>query len=192
MEFDFFAYLSRMRYIKRWSLMHSTVDENIMEHTDEVTVIAHALAVIGNVYFDKNYDIEKVLLYALYHESSEVITGDLPTPIKYFNKEINTAYKDLEVRACEKLLSTLPEEIRAEYEKSLLPDVSSPEYAIVKYADKLSAYVKCVSEVKSGNKEFSKAKLSIGKALKEIETDEVKYFMKNVIPVYEKTLDELE
>ena len=192
MEFDFFAYLSRMRYIKRWSLMHSLVEENIMEHSDEVAVIAHALAVIGNTYFQKSYDIEKVLLYALYHESSEVITGDLPTPIKYFNKEINTAYKDLEEKACRKLLSTLPEEIRTEYEKSLLPDTDSKEYVLVKYADKLSAYIKCVLEVKSGNKEFSKAKQSIGKALKEIEADEVKYFMKNVIPVYEKTLDELE
>ena len=190
--YKFYAYLNRMKDIKRWSLMHSVREENIMEHSNEVTVIAHALAVIGNTYFDESYDIEKVLLYALYHESSEVITGDLPTPIKYFNKDINSAYKDLEVRACEKLLSTLPEKIRAEYEKSLLPDVNSPEYAIVKFADKLSAFVKCISEVKSGNKEFSKAKQSIGKTLKEIEADEVKYFMKNVIPAYEKTLDELE
>ena len=181
-----------MRYIKRWSLMHSIVEENIMEHSDEVTVIAHALAVIGNTYFDESYDIEKVLLYALYHESSEVITGDLPTPIKYFNSEINTAYKDLEVRACRKLLSTLPEEIRSEYEKSVLPDTSSKEYRIVKYADKLSAYIKCILEVKSGNKEFTKAKQSIGKTLKESDSKEVGYFMKNVIPVYEKTLDELE
>ena len=192
MEYDFFAYLSRMRYIKRWSLMHSTVEENIMEHSDEVTVIAHALAVIGNTYFGKNYDIEKVLLYALYHESSEVLTGDLPTPIKYFNKEINSAYKDLEVLACQKLLSTLPEELKAVYEKSLIPDAASPEYAIVKYADKLSAYVKCVLEVKSGNKEFSKAKQTIAKTLKETQADEVKFFLKNVMPVYEKSLDELE
>ena len=192
MEFDFFAYLSRMRYIKRWSLMRSTVDENIMEHSDEVAVIAHALAEIGNAYFDKDYDIEKVLLYALYHESSEVITGDLPTPIKYFNKEINSAYKDLEDRACKKLLETLPDELKANYENYLLPDHESKEYIIVKHADKISAYIKCVLEVKSGNKEFSKAKQTIGKTLKESEAEEVGYFMKNVMPVYEKSLDELE
>ena len=123
--------MSRMRYIKRWSLMHSTIEENISEHTNEVTVIAHALASIGNTYFGKHYNIEKVLLYAVYHETSEVITGDLPTPIKYFNQEINAAYKDLEDRACRKLLQTLPEEMRKDYEAAILPDTASEEYKIV-------------------------------------------------------------
>ena len=192
MKFDFFAYTSRMRYIKRWSLMHSTVEENISEHTHEVTVIAHALALIGNEYFGKSYDVEKVLLYALYHESSEVITGDLPTPIKYYNKEINSAYKDLEALACEKLLSSLPQELKPAYEKALCPDESSEEYKLVKHADKLSAYVKCIIELKSGNKEFAKAKATIEKTLTETNSQEVDYFLKNVAPVYKKTLDELE
>ena len=192
MDFDFFAYLSRMRYIKRWSLMHSTVEENIAEHTNEVTVIAHALANIGKTYFGKAYDTEKVLLYAVYHESSEVITGDLPTPIKYYNKEINSAYKDLEDLAVKKLLSSLPSELKSVYENCLLPDESSAEYALVKFADKISAYIKCVIEVNSGNKEFQKAKRTIGSALSKLDSDEVAYFMKNVMPVYEKSLDELD
>lgn len=192
MEFDFFAYLSRMRYIKRWSLMHSVIDENIAEHSDEVAVIAHALCSIAREYYGKRYDLEKVLLYALYHESSEVITGDLPTPIKYYNKEINSAYKDLEAKACEKLISSLPEKLKEHYTACLIPDENSDEYKTVKYADKISAYIKCVIEVRSGNKEFVKAKQSISRQLKEIPAEEVAFFLKNVMPVYEKTLDELE
>ncbi len=192
MTYDFFAYMARMKYIKRWSLMHSVVEENIMEHTSGVCFIAHALAVIGNTYFEKDYDIEKVVLYALYHESSEVITGDLPTPIKYFNKEINTAYKDLEKNSCEKLLSTLPEELQVEYRKSLLPDTSSKEYQIVKKADRISAFVKCVEECKANNLEFKKAKVAIWNDIEKMQEKEVQYFVKNVLPVYSKTLDELE
>ncbi len=192
MTYDFFAYMARMKYIKRWSLMHSVVEENIMEHTSAVSFIAHALAVIGNVYFEKNYDIEKVVLYALYHESSEVITGDLPTPIKYFNKEINSAYKDLEKNSCEKLLSTLPKELQEEYRKSLLPDTSSCEYQIVKKADRIAAYVKCVEECKASNPEFKKAKIAIWKDIEKMQEKEVEYFVKNILPSYSKTLDELE
>ena len=191
MEYDFFAYLSRMRYIKRWSLMRSVTEENISEHTNEVTVISHALCLIGKEYYGRSFDVEKVLLYALYHESSEVITGDLPTPIKYYNKEINAAYKDLETKATDKLLQSLPEKLKIHYERCLIPDRSSAEYKLVKYADKLSAYIKCVLEVKSGNKEFVKAKQTIAKQLKEITQEEVVFFMKNVMPVYEKSLDEL-
>ena len=191
MEYDFFAYLSRMRYIKRWSLMRSVTEENISEHTNEVTVISHALCLIGKEYYGRSFDVEKVLLYALYHESSEVITGDLPTPIKYYNKEINAAYKDLETKATDKLLQSLPEKLKIHYERCLIPDRSSAEYKLVKYADKISAYIKCVLEVKSGNKEFVKAKQTIAKQLKEITQEEVVFFMKNVMPVYEKSLDEL-
>lgn len=191
MEYDFFAYLSRMRYIKRWSLMRSVTEENISEHTNEVTVISHALCLIGKEYYGRSFDVEKVLLYALYHESSEVITGDLPTPIKYYNKEINAAYKDLETKATDKLLQSLPEKLKIHYERCLIPDIYSAEYKLVKYADKISAYIKCVLEVKSGNKEFLKAKQTIAKQLKEITQEEVVFFMKNVMPVYEKSLDEL-
>lgn len=191
MNFNFFAYLNRMKYIKRWSLMHSMVEENIMEHTEQVSVIAHALAVIKNKIYGGNVDVEKVVLYSQYHETSEVITGDLPTPIKYFNKEINVAYKELERGAELKLLSMLPTKLSEEYRKYVIPDEKSDEYAIMKIADKISAYVKCVEEVKSGNKEFIRAKQSIKKELDKCDRDEVKYFIKNVLPCYELTLDEL-
>ena len=192
MKYDFFAYLNRMKHIKRWALMRSNVEENIMEHTEQVSVVAHALATIKNVYFNGNVDVLKVVLYAQYHETSEVITGDLPTPIKYFNKEINVAYKDIEKGACLKLLETLPDEIRKEYEKYVLPNEDSEEYKIMKCADKISAYIKCLEEVKWGNSEFVKAKETILKDLKKCEREEVKYFIKNVLPKYELTLDELE
>ena len=192
MSNDFYGYLKRMKYIKRWSLMHSTLEENDMEHTMEVTIIAHSLALIGNKKFDKNYDVNKVLTYALYHECSEVITGDLPTPVKYFNREINTAYKDLELGACKKLISTLDNDLAPEYEKCLLPDKNSPEYAIVKYADRISAYIKCIDEVNAGNKEFKKAHISIGKDVKSIDSPEVKYFIDHVLPAFTKSLDELD
>lgn len=192
MKYDFFAYLNRMKHIKRWALMRSNVEENIMEHTEQVSVVAHALATIKNVYFNGNVDILKVVLYSQYHETSEVITGDLPTPIKYFNKEINVAYKDIEKGACNKLLETLPNEIRSEYEKYVLPDEDSEEYKIMKCADKISAYIKCLEEVKWGNSEFVKAKETIYKDLKKCDREEVKYFIKNVLPKYELTLDELE
>ncbi len=192
MKYDFFAYLNRMKHIKRWALMRSNVEENIMEHTEQVSVVAHALATIKNVYFNGNVDVLKVVLYAQYHETSEVITGDLPTPIKYFNKEINVAYKDIEKGACLKLLETLPGEIRKEYEKYVLPNEDSEEYKIMKCADKISAYIKCLEEVKWGNSEFVKAKETILKDLKKCDREEVKYFIKNVLPKYELTLDELE
>ena len=192
MKYDFFAYLNRMKHIKRWALMRSNVEENIMEHTEQVSVVAHALATIKNVYFNGNVDILKVVLYSQYHETSEVITGDLPTPIKYFNKEINVAYKDIEKGASLKLLETLPNEIRSEYEKYVLPDEDSEEYKIMKCADKISAYIKCLEEVKWGNSEFVKAKETIYKDLKKCDREEVKYFIKNVLPKYELTLDELE
>lgn len=189
---DFFGYLKRMKYIKRWSLMHSNREENDMEHTMEVTIIAHALALIGNKKFDKNYNVECVLNYALYHECSEVITGDLPTPVKYFNKDINVAYKDLETLASKKLVATLDEFLQEDYEKALLPDKESEEYKIVKCADKISAYIKCIDEVNVGNKEFKKAYNSIGKEVKSIDIPEVKYFIDNILPSFTKSLDELD
>lgn len=172
--------------------MHSTLEENDMEHTMDVTVIAHALALIGNKKFDKNYNIETVLNYALYHECSEVITGDLPTPVKYFNSDIKVAYKDLELNACKKLISTLDPDLKDEYEKSLIPDKESGEYKIVKCADRISAYIKCIDEVNVGNKEFKKAHASIGKDVKSIDLAEVKYFLDHMLPAFTKTLDELD
>ncbi len=190
--FKFFAFLGRMKYIKRWSLMRSIREENIMEHSHQVAVTAHALAVISNKIYGDNLDIAKVVLYAQYHEVGEVITGDLPTPIKYFNPEIKSAYKDLEKQATERILAMLPETLKPEYEKFVLPDTSSKEYAFVKYADRLSAYIKCIEELKAGNLEFKKAKSTIGAELKKITEPAVVYYLKEFAPTFELTLDELD
>lgn len=188
----FFAYVNRMKYIKRWSLMRSIREENIMEHSQQVAVIAHALSVIKNKQFGGNVDVGRVVLLAQYHEVGEVITGDLPTPIKYFNPEINAAYKDLEKRACVKILGYLPESMRGEYEQYVIPDTETEEYRLVKYADRLAAYLKCVEEVKAGNSEFKKAKTSIGNELKGSKSQEVLYYLKEIAPAYDLTLDELD
>lgn len=190
--YKFFAFLDRMKYIKRWSLMRSVREENIMEHTEQVAVIAHALALIGKRFFGKDTDAERTVLYALYHETGEVITGDLPTPIKYFNEEIRTAYKDLEKTAVKKLLGMLPEELRGDYEGYVLPDTKCYEYRLAKAADRISAYLKCVEEVKAGNTEFKKAKISTLKAIRALDLEEVGYFMEHIAPAYELTLDELD
>ena len=192
MDYDFFAYLSRMKYIKRWSLMHSVVEENIMEHSLQVAEIAHAIALIKNKMFGGNVDEYKVLCLAVYHEASEVITGDLPTPIKYFNSQINNAYKDLEDLASEKLIDKLPEELKPDYRSFILADKTTEEHKIMKAADRIAAYIKCAEEVQSGNKEFLKAKKSIGADIRAIDDEAVKYFISNILPSFEKTLDELE
>ena len=190
--FKFFAYINRMKYIKRWSLMRSIREENIMEHSQQVAVISHALALINNKIFGGNVDVNKVVLLAQYHEVGEVITGDLPTPIKYFNPEIQNAYKDLEHNACERILNMLPEELKEEYSTFVLPDTTSNEYKLVKYADRLAAYLKCVEEVKAGNSEFKKAKKSIENELKNCNSKEVEYYLKHFAPAFELSLDELD
>ncbi len=191
-EFDFYAYLMRMKYIKRWALMRSTSEENIMEHSWEVAVIAHAIAIIKNEKFGGSVDEYKTLCLAVYHETSEVVTGDLPTPIKYFNREINSAYKSLEKDANERLIAKLPEELQNRYREFILDDPGSEEHKLMKYADRICAYIKCLEELKVGNKEFLKAKESIGKELSNADDEAVKYFIKNVLPTFSKTLDELE
>ena len=188
----FFAFINRMKYIKRWSLMRSIREENIMEHSQQVAVIAHALALINNKIYGGSVDINKVVLLAQYHEVGEVITGDLPTPIKYFNPEIKSAYKDLEKGACEKLLNMLPESLRDEYNNYIMPDEQTEEYKIVKCADRLAAYLKCVEEIRAGNSEFKKAKASIGAELKSAKRQEVDYYLKEFAPAFDLTLDELD
>ncbi|MCI9407460.1 MAG: 5'-deoxynucleotidase [Clostridia bacterium] len=192
MSYNFYAFMDRMKYIKRWQLMRSVREENIMEHSQQVAMLAHALAVIDNKIFGGSADAEKAALYAVYHECSEVLTGDLPTPIKYFNNNIEGAYKSLEERACDKLLNTLPEELRGEFEKSMKPDKTSAEYAIMKAADRLAAYIKCLEELRSGNREFAKAKQSIEDDLHSRNMPEVEYFFEKFIKSFELTLDELE
>jgi 5'-deoxynucleotidase len=185
--------MSRMKLIKRWALMKSVTDENIAEHSAEVAQIAHALAVIARKIYGKEINADRVTTLALYHEASEVITGDLPTPIKYYNPEIRKAYKDIESIANSKLLSMLPTELKEEYAPIIEQDASSYEHKLVKAADKLSAYVKCLDELKSGNKEFSKAKTALKKEVEAyFDLPEVKYFCDNFLASYSKTLDELD
>ena len=190
--FKFFAFINRMKYIKRWSLMRSIREENIMEHSQQVAVIAHALALISNKIYGEKLDVSKVVLLAQYHEVGEVITGDLPTPIKYFNPEIKSAYKDLEHNACEKILGMLPNTLMEEYREFIIADENTAEYKVVKYADRLAAYLKCVEEVKAGNSEFKKAKSSIEKELKKADSPAVQYYLKEFAPAFDLTLDELD
>lgn len=190
--YKFFAFLNRMKYIRRWSLMRSVRDENIMEHSQQVAVIAHALALINNKIFGGKVDVNKTVLLAQYHEVGEVITGDLPTPIKYFNPEINSAYKELEDNACHRILNMLPDSLKEEYKEYVLPDNNTEEYKLVKCADRLAAYLKCVEEVKAGNSEFKKAKTTIGSELKALKRPEVDYYLKEFAPAFDLTLDELD
>ncbi len=192
MRYDFYAFMDRMKYIKRWQLMRSEREENIMEHSQSVTMLAHALAVIRNEVFGGKVDILKTTLYALYHETSEVMTGDLPTPIKYYNRSIQGAYKELEKSACEKMVNMLPDKMKSEIEPYILADETSEEYKLVKAADRLSAYIKCLEELRSGNSEFSRAKKTIEEDLKNRNIPEVEYFFEHFISSFSLTLDELE
>lgn len=191
MSHDFYAYLDRMKYIKRWQLMRSTREENIMEHSQSVSVLAHALAVIHNDVFGGKADVLKTVLYATYHETSEVMTGDLPTPIKYYNGSIQGAYKQLEKSACEKMVEMLPKEMRPSIEPYVLADEDSVEYKLVKAADRFAAYIKCLEELNCGNKEFVAAKKSIEEDLKSRKMPEIDYFFEHFIPSFSLTLDEL-
>ncbi len=190
--YNFYAFMDRMKYIRRWSLMRSVRDENIMEHSQQVAMLAHALAIINNKIYNGTVDAEKCVMYAVYHECAEVLTGDLPTPIKYFNKSIQGAYKGLEDEACNKLLTMLPPELVGEITTYVKPDTESAEHKIVKAADRLAAYIKCLEEHRCGNTEFEKAKKSIEAGLHARNMPEVEYFMKNFIKSFYLTLDELE
>lgn len=192
MDYNFFAYLNRMKFIERWSLMHSTIKENIMEHSEQVAQISHALAMINKVIYKGNVDPGKCVEIAIFHDASEVITGDLPTPVKYFNSKINEAYRGLEGIANKKLVSMLPLEMRDEYLKIIESDKNTLEYKLVSAADKIAAYVKCLDELKTGNREFLKAKKSIKEKIDSINLIEVVYFMDNFIKGYELSLDEME
>lgn len=191
MSNNFFAYISRMRYIERWSLMRNSLPENIQEHSHMVAVIAHALGVIRRDVFALPCDPNECAAAALYHDSSEILTGDLPTPIKYYNSDIQNAYKQVEALASEKLLHTLPHELRASFESLLTGEVQERVHDIVKAADKLSAYIKCIEERKAGNNEFLSAEAQTRQLLEQSSMPEVRYFMEKFIPAFELTLDEL-
>lgn len=186
----FFAYLGRMKYIVRWGLMRNTQPENIQEHSLQVAMIGHALAVIKNRHFDGTVNPERVATLATFHEAAEVITGDLATPIKYFNPNINEAYKHIELIASDKLLSMLPEEFQEDY-RPLLFQEDTEEHRLMKAADKICAYLKCLDELKAGNREFEKATVAIKKELKQMKRPEVDYFLENFAPSFSLTLDEL-
>ena len=187
----FFAYMSRMRFIQRWALMRNTFAENVQEHSHTVAILAHALAVIRNRYYGGNVDEGQVAVAALYHDAPEILTGDMPTPIKYHNPAIRDAYRQVEQVAEEKLLDMLPEDLRPGYRAALSP-ASTEVQELVRAADKLSAYIKCVEELKAGNDEFKKAAQQTMDAMLAMNLPELQYFIEHFLPSYRLTLDELE
>ncbi len=194
---NFYAYIARMKYITRWGLMRNTEKENIQEHSLEVAILAHALCLIRNEMYAeepaKKLDPEKACLFAVFHDSDEIITGDLPTPIKYANPVIRDNYHDIEAQSKEKLLSMLPEKLQPVYRNILFFDENSPEYrSVVKAADRLSAYIKCVEECKAGNAEFTKARQTVLDSMRAMNLPELDYFIDHFLPAYSLTLDELE
>ena len=191
MKYHFFAYISRLKYIKRWNLMRNTREENVQEHSHNVAAIAHALCLIANNIYGKDISEKDVLACAVYHEAGEVITGDLPTPIKYFNDDITKSYKNIEKYAEDTLTDMLPEELRGDLERYIKGDVPEDVRKIVKAADRLAAYIKCVEEKSSGNREFDKAAVRTLKAINDMNMPETEYFIENFLPSYEMTLDEL-
>ena len=195
-EYHFFATMSRMKYIHRWALMRNFREENLSEHCLEVAMIAHALCLLANIRYNRHTDPAAAALMGIYHDASEIITGDMPTPVKYYNSEIRGAYREVETAAEERLLSQLPEDLKSAYKEIFAgPDTEDGRYMrrLVKAADKLSALIKCIEEENSGNKEFHTAKITILNALDELKAKypEVRDFMDEFISSYGNTLDEL-
>jgi 5'-deoxynucleotidase len=187
-----FAYLSRMKFIKRWGLMHTTYPENIQEHSLRVALIAHALAIIRNRFYGGAVDPARVAVLALYHDAGEVLIGDLPAPVKHFNPEIKRAYGDIETSARRRLLAMVPDALREDYRPLLLPEETDPAHrTLVQAADKLCAYAKCLEETAAGNPEFAKAEKALRSAVEAIALPEVRYFMEVFMPSFRLTLDEL-
>ncbi len=192
-SFHFFAFLSRMKYINRWGLMRNTYTENIQEHSLQVAIIAHGLAVIKNTYFNGEVNPERVAILAMFHDCNEIITGDMPTPIKYYNPQISKIYKDIEDISKEKIISMLPEEMADEYYSLFFKNPDDMNcWKLVKAADRISAYIKCIEELKVGNNEFRKAMETILETIMEIDLPEVRYFMEKFIPSFNLSLDEID
>ena len=191
-QYPFFAYLSRMRYINRWGLMRNTFQENIQEHSHMVAVLAHALAVIRRDVLGGEADPGLAAAAALYHDAPEILTGDLPTPIKYYNPDIRDAYKEVEQFSARKLLDMLPESLRPAFDPLLREDYDPELRRLVKAADKLSAYIKCLEELRSGNREFAQAERTLHGSLEHMELRAVAYFFEHFIPAFSLSLDELE
>ena len=192
MNNHFFAYLSKMRWIYRWGMKRNAIQENIMEHSYEVSVIAHALGIISNRLYDNDIDANALAISALYHDCSEVLTGDLPSPIKYHNKKIRDAYKEVEYTAEREMLSTLPVELQEDYRNHLLHENIPSEFVkLIKAADIIASLVKCKAEINAGNSEFKQAVQDTGERLTQMAMPEVDYFLENFLPSFDLTLDEL-
>jgi len=192
MDNTFLPLIFRLKHIKRWSLMRNTQDEDLMQHTAEVAFAVNYLAVAGNNYFNKSWDVNKLTTYAMFHDITEVLTGDLPTPIKYFSNDMRDVYKQIEAVAADKLAERIPEKMRSAYTGYVNgSNLSTGEKVLLKAADKLCAYIKCVLELKTGNKEFAHAKDIIRKQIDKIDCDELKWFIDNCMAAFEMSLDEL-
>ena len=189
---NFFALMARMKYINRWVLMRNSYSENIEGHSLQVAMVAHAIAVIKNEMFGGEVNAEKIALFAMYHDANEILTGDMPTPVKYYGADIKNAYKAVEKVSKEKLISLLPSEMKKYYEEIFFYDENEENYKIIKAADKISAHMKCVEELKAGNMEFKEASKSTEKFIKDLNMPEVDYFMEVFLPGFELTLDEIQ
>lgn len=192
MNNEFYAMISRMKYIDRWALMRNTESESLMQHSYEAAVVAHALAVIGNKRFNMNLDADRAAVVGMFHDAPEILTGDMPTPVKYYNPIIRDAYKDIEKDAVNELICMLPEDLRNEYEEVFETNVDDPELLkIVKAADKICALIKCIEEEKAGNTEFRKAKEATEAAIHAMDCPAAEVFLSEFIPQFSLTLDQL-
>lgn len=189
MSSHFFALFSRMKYIDRWALMRNTDKESLSQHSLDVAAIAHALALIGNKRLGKSYNSDRIAVIGMYHDMPEIITGDMPTPVKYYNDEIRQAFGSIEKAAQKSLLLTLPEDLREEYESFVVPDEKSEEYRLVKAADKISALLKCLLEERSGNTEFIKARESTERSLHAMNCEEAEIFLGEYLESFSLVLD---
>lgn len=191
-RYHFFAMLSRMKFINRWSLMRNTYVENISEHSLEVAKIAHALAVIHNTRFGGNVNADRAAVIGVFHDAPEILTGDMPTPVKYYSKQIHEAYSQVEDDACNALLDMIPQDLRDEYKPFFFKQEQDRElWKFVKAADKISAYTKCLEESNAGNSDFDKAAKTNLEAINELDMPEVKCFMEDFLESYSLTLDEM-
>lgn len=189
---NFYAMLSRMKYVNRWGLMRNTIQESISDHTMDVVIIAHALTVIGNLYFGKELDEDRAALLAAFHDAPEILTGDMPTPVKYYDPEVKNAYEKVEEAAKQKMLYSLPEKMRAHYAQIINAEGEQDKvlHTYVKAADKISALIKCIEEEQMGNRDFAQAKEATSRIIRELNMPEADFFMEHFMPGYYRTLDE--
>ncbi|MDR1628625.1 MAG: 5'-deoxynucleotidase [Oscillospiraceae bacterium] len=192
MDFHFFGFFSRMKNINRWALMRNTSNDSLSQHGHEVSALAHALAVLRNRRFGGSVNPERAALLGVYHDMPEILTGDMPTPVKYFNSEIKSAFKKVEAIAADRLLDALPGDLRPDFQPLFIKTEADAElWTLVKAADKLSALIKCIEERKAGNTEFQKAEAAVRESLRQMNLPEVECFMEEFLPSYELTLDQL-